>query len=69
MEQLKRCPFCGGEMYIGYRSAWKAFSFWHKDERYQIKCPIRKFEIPDNKAGSLDEAIEKWNTRTERNEE
>lgn len=62
MEQLKRCPFCGGEMYIGYRSAWKAFSFWHKDERYQIKCPIRNL-IPDNKAGSLAEAAKLWNMR------
>lgn len=50
MQELKRCPFCGQEVYIGYSSGRHAFRFWHKGLR---DCAFYDFEISDHTAKSL----------------
>ena len=72
MQELKTCPFCDVEMRVGnYGETLRrleipsddSFSISHVDEKLAIekKCPLA-IEF----FNSREEAIEAWNTRTER---
>lgn len=61
MDKLKKCPFCGKEVFLGYSSARHAFRFLHMGLR---NCPFYVFEISDECAKTLNEAAELWNRRT-----
>ncbi len=65
MKGLKNCPFCGGAVAaIEYYSSEKAFAIWHKDA--DTDCPfLEPFWISGDVAGSLAEAADAWNRRTE----
>ena len=61
-EELKPCPFCGGEVFISdtnYTST--AFCFYHE---IGVKCPVLGGSI-HIKAKTIAEAIEAWNRRAE----
>lgn len=50
-DELKPCPFCGGEAYISDDS----------DAMYMVHCYECKAELGYFKSG--DEAVKKWNRR------
>ena len=52
--ELKPCPFCGGEAYIGFESRFPALD----NGVFCSQCPAKMvFGEP------LDKVIEAWNTR------
>ena len=55
MEELKKCPFCGGEAEI-----YKSFDYVSK---YRVECT--KCEMYSQNYNKLEEAIEAWNSRVE----
>lgn len=62
MTELKKCPFCGGEVYITYSSGLNLFNIWHYGHGH--KCPFAEpFIILGDYAKSLDDAAEIWNRR------
>lgn len=68
MEPLKKCPFCDGNVYLGYRSQQKTFIIWHhifEDESQ--KCPFFDFKISTKYARTLAEAADIWNRRADEN--
>jgi len=60
MEQIKPCPFCGGEMCI--TGSQRQFSISHKGLR---SCYFYKFEIDPQTVKNSTEAIEAWNKRAD----
>lgn len=65
--ELKPCPFCGGEVVLSYSSKGN-FHFRH---RTNGECMFFEFvcNITPNGVGCLAEAAEAWNRRTERSED
>lgn len=57
---LKPCPFCGGEMYIVGSSRLRRFTVCHKDLR---SCHFYAFEIDWQTVRSFEEAKQAWNRR------
>lgn len=63
MDELKRCPFCGGKV--------KMYKRWNKQELgmdYWVVCESSKCPVTpslDPPLGTKEEAIEAWNTRAE----
>ena len=61
MEELKPCPFCGGEATLLIDGKYGYYTF-HHDGR--AKCPAAYAHNADYATEA--EAIEAWNTRAER---
>lgn len=59
-EEMKLCPFCGGEM-EAIRSAYTGQIGWvqHKSEENQAMCPLEFGGLDDN----LPDIVAAWNTR------
>ena len=61
MDNLKPCPFCGGEVSIKYISDDNCFCIWHKDD---TRCRfLEPFWIDGQYAKSLNDARSTWNMR------
>ena len=60
MNDLRTCPFCGGEVNITYISADNVFSIWHKDDKCMFIEPLY---IDGKNAKSLSDAINIWNNQ------
>lgn len=59
MDELKPCPFCGGEAEMCHVS-----QLWEPKESYWAKCT--KCHMSGNHFNTEAEAIAAWNTRAER---
>ena len=67
MEELKKCPFCGGEASVEDEYCWSP-SFYNPDGRdgvfmYYVKC--KKCGATTKLYSSKVKAIEAWNRRLE----
>lgn len=61
--ELKKCPFCGGEMYMVYKSKEEAFFVYHKDGDHAMLCPVIEPFMLDGI--SLADAADSWNMRAD----
>lgn len=62
MDELKPCPFCGGDMNMVYRSASRMYMIYHEDGG-RLCDIIGPFKIHVSRARSLGEAADCWNRR------
>lgn len=64
MNDLKPCPFCGGEVNIVYKSFDNSFFVYHNSGMDAIECVIHEpFEIDAPNVKSLADARKAWNRR------
>lgn len=62
VEELKPCPFCGGNVSITYNTGDTAFCIWHKN----VVCVLEEpFKIDATRSNSFAEATKVWNRRAE----
>ena len=65
MNDLRPCPFCGGEVSITYLSADNVFAVWHKNDGCKF---IEPMYIDGEYAKSLSDAQNIWNNRAVKRE-
>lgn len=61
-EELKPCPFCGGNVSITYNTGDSAFCIWHNGAVCTLQEP---FKIDVACANNFAEATKVWNRRIE----
>ena len=63
--ELKPCPFCGGEVSMTYSSFYNTFNIYHKNGLDEEKCCVCDPVQLKGELRSLAMATEVWNRRVD----